>query len=351
MCTYARYLEVYVGELGAQGLILSAAALRFSQTIPQPTCDLAFLSLSQEPFNTTTNRKKCRPCEIQYSAARIAREASSKAVKNSVFSKSTRYGISHQLVSLDRTKLTVHQDYSLRAKDHKKKQTVLKSLKQKAAERNEDEFYFGMVSRGKFSSGKLAAGKKWDGTVAGDRGNKALDMDTVRLLKTQDIGYLRTVRNVVAKEVRELEQKAVIAGAFAGVEDDEDEKEEDNFDSDEDFAPRKSKPQSKPKKIVFATSGEELEEKLPEPADSGDDMDMDDDGSEKLDNEKDREARKRAQNAERLRQKLRNARKKLKALTDAENELELQRARMAKTATVGSITKRGQKIKVRERKK
>lgn len=241
------------------------------------------------------------------------------------------------------------QDYSLRAKDHKKKQTVLKSLKQKAAERNEDEFYFGMVSRGKFSSGKLAAGKKWDGTVAGDRGNKSLDMDTVRLLKTQDIGYLRTVRNVVAKEVRVLEQNAVIAGAFAGVDGEDDEEEEDDFDSDEDAAPRKSKPQSKPKKIVFAASEEEREEKMPEPEDSDDDMDMDD--SEQLDNEKDREARKRAQNAERLRTKLRNARKKLKALTDAENELELQRARMAKTATVGSITKKGQKIKVRERKK
>lgn len=209
-----------------------------------------------------------------------------------------------------------------------------------------------MVSRGKFSSGKLTAGKKWDGTVAGDRGNKALDMDTVRLLKTQDIGYLRTVRNVVAKEVKDLEQKAVIAGAFAGAEGEgEDEEDEDDFDSDEDMAPRKAKPQSKPKKIVFAETEEELEEKMPEPEDSDDDVDMDDDNFEEVDNGKDREARKRAQNAERLRKKLRNARKKLKALTDAENELELQRAGMAKTATVAGVTKRGQKIKIRERKR
>jgi U3 small nucleolar RNA-associated protein 11 len=250
----------------------------------------------------------------------------------------------------------VHQDYSLRAKDHKKKQTILKSLKQKAAERNEDEFYFGMVSRGKFSSGKLAAGKKWDGTVAGDRGNKALDMDTVRLLKTQDIGYLRTVRNVVAKEVRDLEQKAVVAGAFAGVDGEHEQDEEDVFDSDDDTAPRKAKLQSKPKKIVFAETEEELEEKMPEAEYSEDDdedadVDMGDHGSEGFGNEKDREAKKKAQNVERLRKKLRNARKKLKALTDAENELELQRARMAKTATVASVTKRGQKIKIRERKR
>jgi U3 small nucleolar RNA-associated protein 11 len=207
-----------------------------------------------------------------------------------------------------------------------------------------------MVSRGKFS-GKLSAGKKWDGTVAGDRGNKALDMDTVRLLKTQDIGYLRTVRNVVAKEVRDLEQKAVIAGAFAGVDGEYEEEEEDGFDSDEDIAPRKENPQSKPKKIVFAETEEELERKIPEPEDSGDDVAMDGDDLEEVDNGKDREARKRAQNAERLQKKLRNARKKLKALTDAESELELQRARMAKTATVASVTKRGQKIKIRERKR
>ncbi|KUI60479.1 putative U3 small nucleolar RNA-associated protein 11 [Cytospora mali] len=241
--------------------------------------------------------------------------------------------------------LEKHKDYSLRAKDHKKKQTVLKSLKQKAAERNEDEFYFGMMSRG-FSSGKFAGGKKWTGTVAGDRGNKALDIDTVRLLKTQDLGYLRTMRNVVSKEVAELEQKVTIAGAFAGV--DPNEEEEDGFDSEEDEAPRKAKPQPKSKKIVFADSPEELESKLPE---QDDDADMDEDDFENFDEELSPEAKKKALNAERLRRKLRHAKKKLKALTDAESELEMQRARMAKTATVGGTTKKGKTFKIRERKR
>lgn len=207
-----------------------------------------------------------------------------------------------------------------------------------------------MMTRG-FSSGKFAGGKKWTGTVAGDRGNKALDIDTVRLLKTQDLGYLRTMRNVVAKEVAGLEQRVAIAAAFAGVDADGDEDEDqDGFDSEEDEAPRKAKSQPKSKKIVFAESVEEMEEKLPEPEDDVEDDDMDSD-SEQFDNEKSPEEKKRAQNAERLRRKLRHSRKKLKALTDAETELEMQRARMAKTATVGGVTKKGKKFKVRERKR
>lgn len=206
-----------------------------------------------------------------------------------------------------------------------------------------------MLSRGKFSADKLAGGKKWTGTVAGDRGNKALDIDTVRLLKTQDLGYLRTMRNVVSKEVKELEQKAVIASAFAGIDANEDSDDEDDFDSEEE-APRRSKTLLKPKKIIFADSVKEVDEKLPEPEED-DDVDMSDDDFEKFEKEKDPQTARKEENAERLRRKLQNARKKLKALTDAENELEMQRARMAKTATVGAIAKNGKKIKVRERKR
>lgn len=209
------------------------------------------------------------------------------------------------------------------------------------------------MSRGKLSADRLTGGKRWTGTVAGDRGNKSLDMDTVRLLKTQDIGYLRTMRNVVAKEVADLEQRAVIAGAFAGI-DAKEEDDDDDFDSDEDEAPRRQKAQSKPKKIIFADSVEEREEILPEEepgADSDMDMDEDEDDSDDADDEKSKEAAKRAQNAEKLRRKLQSAKKKLKALTDAENELEMQRARMAKTATVAGTSKTGKKIKIRERKR
>lgn len=210
-----------------------------------------------------------------------------------------------------------------------------------------------MLSRGKFSADKLAGGKKWTGTVAGDRGNTALDMDTVRLLKTQDLGYLRTMRNVVSKEVRQLEEKAVITSAFAGVDANAESDDEDDLESEDETTARIPKSRSKPKKIIFADSIEEVEEKLPDPEDDDDDddVDMSDDDSEKATKEKDLQTLQREANAERLQRKLRNARKKLKALTDAENELEIQRARMAKTATVGGVAKNGKKIKVRERKR
>lgn len=230
-----------------------------------------------------------------------------------------------------------------------------------------------MVSRQagkKFSSGALSNlstakhNKKWTGTVAGDRGNKAMDVDTVRLLKTQDIGYLRTVRNIVAKEVKDLEERAVVAGAFAGVDVsnknvlNDDDEDDDDFDSDEEDAPRKSKPRAtKPNKVVFADSMEEVDEILPSDQQADEhDEDMDSDAAASPEpgssgQKKDPQARKRQENAERLLRKLRTTRKKLKALTAAENELELQRARMAKTATVGGITKSGKKIKIRERKR
>ncbi|TPX17248.1 uncharacterized protein E0L32_003366 [Thyridium curvatum] len=246
--------------------------------------------------------------------------------------------------------LEKHKDYSLRAKDFNKKKAQLKSLRQKAADRNEDEFYFGMLSR-KGPGGFVSKGKRWTGTVDGDRGNRAMDVDTVRLLKTQDVGYLRTMRNVLAKEVRELEQRAIMAGALAdGAQDEDDEAE----DEEEEFSAGSRR---KPKKIVFVDDADEQTQAAGTGTGTGqddDDMDLDsedDDGAEAKDDSKKTEAERKADMAARLRRKLQNARKQLKALTEAENELELQRARMAKTATVGGITKAGKKFKIRERKR
>ena len=41
--------------------------------------------------------------------------------------------------------LEKHKDYVLRAKDYNTKQARIKSLREKAAARNPEEFYFGMV--------------------------------------------------------------------------------------------------------------------------------------------------------------------------------------------------------------
>jgi U3 small nucleolar RNA-associated protein 11 len=84
--------------------------------------------------------------------------------------------------------LEKHKDYVLRARDYHSKQDRLNRLRQKAADRNKDEFYFAMNKE-----------KTAEGVHAKDRGNVAIPMDMVKLLKTQDEGYIRTMRAVGLK--------------------------------------------------------------------------------------------------------------------------------------------------------
>ncbi|KAI0008675.1 U3 small nucleolar RNA-associated protein 11 [Xylariaceae sp. FL0662B] len=243
--------------------------------------------------------------------------------------------------------LEKHKDYSLRAKDFNKKKTQLRSLRQKAADRNEDEFYFGMLSR-TGPGNALSKGKRWKGTAEGDRGNRALDVDTVRLLKTQDMGYIRTVRNVSAKEVKALEERVLgLGGSIDAVADVVDEDDDDGFE-DEPMPAR-----LKPRKTVFTEAVAERDERIRREAEKeeADEGDADDIDMENARNPEALRAEQRQRLLEKMQRRLQNARKKLKALARAENELELQRARMAKTATVGGVTKSGKKIKVRERKR
>ncbi|RYP61459.1 hypothetical protein DL769_007685 [Monosporascus sp. CRB-8-3] len=265
--------------------------------------------------------------------------------------------------------LEKHKDYALRAKDHNKKKAQLKALKRKAADRNEDEFYFGMLSRAGPST-VVSKGKRWTGTVDGDRGNRPMDVETVRLLKTQDMGYLRTQRTLALKEVKSLEERVVLLGGSLDPTADGEWEEEDDDDDmmldglDDEIGPPPSKKfkkttaeTKKPKKIVFAEDAderedmiEELEATTKEDGDADGDAGDDPKGGEKENPEKLR-AEQRQRLLEKLRRRLQGARKKLGALARAENQLEVQRASMAKTATVGGVRKSGKKIKVRERKR
>ncbi|KPM43027.1 hypothetical protein AK830_g3569 [Neonectria ditissima] len=241
--------------------------------------------------------------------------------------------------------LEKHKDYSLRAKDFNKKKAQLKALRDKAAERNEDEFYYGMLSR-KGPGSRIMDGRRWSGTVQGDRGNKAMDVDTVRLLKTQDIGYARTMRQVVAKEVAKLEEQIVLTRGFNNLDEAE---PKDDGDSDDEFNfSMPSKPKA-PRKIVFLDDEEQregvIQDQMDEDEDGGDEKPKD---SPEKEGDADLE---RARAVRHLSRQLELARKKLKALTDVESELELQRAKMAKTATSGGLTRKGSKIKVRTRKR
>lgn len=240
------------------------------------------------------------------------------------------------------------QDYSLRAKDYNKKQKVLKNLRQKAAERNEDEFYFGMMSR-QGPGSRIMNGKSWDGKVKGDRGNKTLDQDTVRLLKTQDRAYVRTMRQIARKEVAQLEEQVVLTRGLDRLDDDADDAEDSEADdSDDEMLDLSAKPKPA-RKIVFLDNEEEREEALGQEEDEDEDGDAEFEGFP--DEGKGGEEGDKAQDLRHLQRQLKAARRKLLVLTEAERELENQKVNMAKTATPGGVSKKGQKNKVRTRKR
>ncbi|KAF7307120.1 hypothetical protein MIND_00505400 [Mycena indigotica] len=89
--------------------------------------------------------------------------------------------------------LEKHKDYVKRARDYHDKQNKLNRLRQKVAERNKDEFYFAM---------KKQATK--GGVHVADRGNVALPVDIVKVLKSQDENYVRTMRLAGLKKIDKL---------------------------------------------------------------------------------------------------------------------------------------------------
>ncbi|SPO02245.1 related to cgi-94 protein [Cephalotrichum gorgonifer] len=218
--------------------------------------------------------------------------------------------------------LEKHKDYSLRAQDYSKKQKSLKILRKKAVDRNEDEFYFGMHSR-KGPGSALTRGKGFTGKVEGDRGNKSLDVDTVRLLKTQDIAYVRTVGNLLAKEAEVLRRAGVMAREAAGMNTGE--------------------------KIVFTEGLEERNAAVKAEREAA--AEEDDEEEEGGDVAEARAARKREERVEKLERRLEIEEKKLAAVRRVERVLEVQQAKMAKTATSGGTTRKGKKLMVRKRKR
>ncbi|KAI9734032.1 MAG: hypothetical protein M1818_006970 [Claussenomyces sp. TS43310] len=233
--------------------------------------------------------------------------------------------------------LEKHKDYSARAKDFNLKKAKLKALREKATDKNPDEFYFGMLSR----KGPVSTGKNTTGTVNSDRGNKQLDQETVRLLKTQDLGYIRTMRNKTMKEVEAAERLARgikwegRATVYVDTEEEQIDKservgrvsrldvsEEDRGDEDEDLDGMDDKLwDTGPKGVNVAETKEaRLQQKAQE------------------------------RRATRSLARLESSKARLKVLTDAEVALDLQRAKMAKSVTVGGVNKNGVRFKIRERK-
>ena len=201
--------------------------------------------------------------------------------------------------------------------------------------------------------------RSWTGTVGPrdhDRGDgvRRLGVDAVRLLKTQDVGYVRLARRAAEKALRIVEERARLADINAS-----------------DVVARR-------KKIVFCEDsgerdrimgvGEMKSGKGQKEREDDDDDDDDDDGKDSefggfadsdeemvdADAAADEQAKKErimAKEREKLRKQLENARHKVKVLAETEQALDEQRAKMAKTATSGGVTKSGRRIIVHKRKR
>jgi U3 small nucleolar RNA-associated protein 11 len=230
--------------------------------------------------------------------------------------------------------LEKHKDYSLRAADYNLKKKKLSRLKEKARERNPDEFAFGMLRERR--DGKT-------GLKKGEVGKK-LSVEAVKLLKGQDAGYLGLVGGRVRRE-REKVEREVLGGEgweeggkrIVFVEGREGQRkytdglgregcgnevkgeEDETADGTEEPEARRQKS----KKEIEA-----VKEKLRE----------------------ERAARKRRKRVKEARLvKLQLLRKREEDVKDAARELEWQRARMSNR--VGGVNKHGVKWKIRERKK
>eukprot|EP00898_Chlorokybus_atmophyticus_P004120 jgi/Chlat1/4709/Chrsp30S04760 len=91
--------------------------------------------------------------------------------------------------------LEKHKDYVLRARDFHRKDEHLRKLREKAAARNPDEFYFAM-ERGR-TEGGVHVGRR-------DESNKYTHEELL-LMKTQDLKYVSTHRQAEAMKVEKMQ--------------------------------------------------------------------------------------------------------------------------------------------------
>lgn len=217
------------------------------------------------------------------------------------------------------------------------------------------------------SEGSRRAGRHGSRDSAAARG---LSHEAIKLLKTQDAGYLRTVGEKVRREMEKVERDVKlqdgmkeILGADQG-EEEGDEMEEDEFDFGDDSSGKMGR-----KKVVFADDrAEQLDLKRRKlHGDMDEEEEEEEDGAfgsqvrnqklsrKQLEAERqalveERRARKMRKRAAQARQnKLISLQNQHKDIVAAERELDWQRGKM--DHSVGGTNKSGIKWKIRERKK
>ncbi|KAG0216527.1 UTP11-like, U3 small nucleolar ribonucleoprotein [Mortierella sp. GBA30] len=136
------------------------------------------------------------------------------------------------------------KDYVARARDYHSKQDRLKAMREKAAFRNPDEFYFKMINT-----------RTKDGVHLAER-NEKFSHDFLKLLNTQDLNYVTQQRDIGKKRIERMQQGLVLL----------DDDVHDEFADEEDpdlfggsGSSSSSKAAQKPKNhIVFVDTEEEV---------------------------------------------------------------------------------------------
>ena len=238
--------------------------------------------------------------------------------------------------------LEKHKDYSLRAADYNLKKQKLSQLSRKAKEKHPDEFAYGMLSDDKARQGKHGRG--------GD--DNKLSHSAVKLLKTQDQGYLRVVagrgRRELGRVQEELDLMRGAKGRRIAFEEPALAMQEGQRDAEGEVL-ESLNVNDQPMEEDLAGDVDMLEfetENLP-PAKLR--------TKKQLEGEKDALSRLRAERRRRKKlqevraNKLEMLKKRQQDIMAAANQLDLQRAKMAKT--IGGTNKSGVTFKVRERKR
>ena len=108
--------------------------------------------------------------------------------------------------------LEKHKDYTKRARDYHSKQEKLTVLREKADQRNPDEFYFGMhksyVDRESGRHKKLAAARQKEL-------EHLIGPDAIKMMKQQDLTAVKLQLQQDNKRIKKLEQNLHLIGATA----------------------------------------------------------------------------------------------------------------------------------------
>lgn len=209
----------------------------------------------------------------------------------------------------------------------------------------------------------MLSSRSKDGKKIVDRGNPVLSQDAVKLLKTQDSGYLRTMIQKTRRALERLEQEFVLRegdeAEVLGQKDGQGEGQHivfaDNREEQKQYTPgqgvdaRSRREEPGQNSLVEGEVEDENADasELPSvPSNQRSRRMMEKEAAALKDEKLLRKQHRKEQDARRS--KLAALKAREKDLVDAENELELQRAKMSNT--VGGTTKAGVKWKVRERK-